>query len=158
MVKSLYSVILTLICSEVKWQVAKLKHSLTLMCVIYTVIISGMFLCGFILSDSASLLVPTPSKALMMLLFSAFLGVSSLILSKEGTGVARTLLHYISCLVSFVLTVILGCRVNLAGAGPMIAVIGFTAVYAVVMIVRGIILRRKSKKIEIQQEYTAVFK
>ena len=47
--------------------VEKIKKALTLSCVIYTVIISVMFAIGWILSDAASLMVPTPSKALYIL-------------------------------------------------------------------------------------------
>ena len=80
---------------------SKLKHALTLTCVIYTVIISAMFALGWVLSDSASLLVPTPSKALLMLAFSAVLGFASLILKKDKTGLVLTVLHYVICLAAF---------------------------------------------------------
>lgn len=136
----------------------KIKRALTLMCVIYTVIISGMFLVGWSLSDSASLFVPTPSKALLMLLFSAILGFASLILRKEKTGATRTMIHYAICLAAFVVTVIIGGGVPLTGATPVIAGLLFTVVYAVIMAVRAVICRRSVKKTEQPEVYTSVFK
>lgn len=136
---------------------AKLRHALTLMCVIYTVIISAMFALGWALSDSASLFVPTPSKALLMLLFSAILGFSSLILKKDKTGAALTLLHYVVCLAAFAVTVVLA-GIPLTGSVPAIGLILFTVIYAVVMAVRAIACRRKAKNIDTPEEYTSVFK
>lgn len=136
---------------------AKLKHALTLMCVIYTVIISAMFALGWALSDSASLFVPTPSKALLMLLFSSVLGFASLILKKDKTGAALTLLHYVVCLAAFAVTVVIA-GVPLTGSTPVIGILLFTVVYAVVMAVRAIACRRRAKKIDTPEKYTSVFK
>lgn len=136
---------------------AKLKHALTLTCVIYTVIISAMFALGWVLSDSASLLVPTPSKALLMLAFSAVLGFASLILKKDKTGAALTVLHYVICLAAFAVTVVVA-KVPLTGSVPVVGLILFTIIYATVMLIRAVVYRRRVKNTVIPEEYTSVFK
>ncbi len=136
----------------------KIKGSLTLMCVFYTVIISVMFLVGWIMSDSGVLLVPTPSKALLMLVFSMILGFSSLILSRQKTSVLRYVIHYLICTVSFILTFVVGGGFKITGGTSIVAVISFSAVYAAVMIIRGIFCRKYRQQIVDSAEYTSVFK
>ena len=135
----------------------KIKKALSLMCVIYTIIISVMFALGMLLSDSAGLLVPTPSKALLFLLFSAILGFASLILKDSGTGVLRILAHYVLCTVAFILAFVVGGNFPVTGGTSIVAVILFTVFYAVIMIIRAIVCRVKAKKTEKTEEYTSVF-
>lgn len=137
---------------------AKIKHALSTMCVIFTVIISVMYLLGWFVSDSVSLFVPTPSKALLILLFCGILGFVSLILRKDGTSAARYFLHFILCLVSFVVLIIIAGGFSLAGPSSIIATVFYLAVYAVVMAVRGIVGKRSRDKKTDSGEYSPVFK
>ena len=139
---------------------AKIKKAFTLSCVIYTVIISVMFAIGWLLSDAASLMVPTPSKALFILIFSFAVGFASLILKRQGTGVVRFLIHYVVCLAAYVVAFIIGGGVSLTGETPMIAVLLFTVIYGVAMILRAVFSRiGNGKKKPVQtEEYTSVFK
>lgn len=139
---------------------AKIKKALTLACVIYTVIISVMFAIGWLISDAATLMVPTPSKALCILAFSVVVGFASLILKNKGTGVLRFLLHYAVCLAAYVIAFVIGGGVSLTGSAPIIAVLLFTVVYFVVMILRAVFCRdRGGKTNDVQsEEYTSVFK
>lgn len=135
-----------------------IKRALSFMCVIYTVIISGMYAVGFLLSDSAVLLVPTPSKALLILLFSAVLGFASLLLRDSGTGALRMVCHYFICTVAFILTFIVGGNFPVTGGTSIVAIILFSLLYAVVMVIRAIVCRVRSKKNEQPEEYTSVFR
>ena len=62
-----------------------------------------MYIIGLLMSESEIVLVPTPSKALLILVFSAVLGFASLILKYKHTGAVRTLIHYFISAVAFVL-------------------------------------------------------
>ena len=139
---------------------AKIKKSLTLACVIYTVIISAMFAIGWLMSDTATLMVPTPSKAIYILAFSVVTGFASLLLKKKGTGVVRFLLHYAVCLAAYVIAFVIGGGVSLTGSAPIIAVLLFTAVYFVAVMLRAVICRDRGGKAKDarNEEYTSVFK
>lgn len=136
----------------------KIKRTLTLMCVIYTVIISAMFLLGWVISDSASLFVPTPAKALLMLLFSFILGLASLCLKRERTSALRLIIHYLICVSSFFVTFVIGGGFSLTGGTSITALIAFTAIYAVVMAFRAVVRRKRKGWVSEPEEYTSMLK
>lgn len=136
---------------------AKIKRALALMCVIFTVIISLMYVLGLLMSDSAVLLVPTPGKALFILLFSSIIGFASLLLSKDGTSPGRLIFHVILCLAAFVLCFIVGGNFAVTGSTGIIASVLYLIVYGIVMAVRAVICRRYKKAAIESEEYTSVF-
>ena len=127
------------------------------MCVIYTVIISGMYLLGLLMSDSVSLFVPTPTKALLMLLFSAVLGFASLLLSKEGTSAGKLILHVLICTAVYVLVFIVGGDFSVTGGTGIVAVLFFLAIYGICMGVRAFVCRKYRKKKTDSKEYKSMF-
>ncbi len=137
---------------------AYIKRALTLMCVVYTAIISGMYLLGWALSGTGVLFVPTPQKALLLLLFSATVGFASLLLSKDGTGAIRLILNFVICLAAFILIFIVGGGFPISGGTSVVAVIMYLAVYIVAMILRAVICRSRGKTNTESEEYTSVFK
>ena len=137
---------------------AKVKKALSLMCVIFTVIISVMYVFGILASSEGQLLGPTPVMALLVLLFSAILGFASLLLSKEGTPAIRLALHAIVCTIAFVLVFVVGGSFSVTGDTGIIATAGFLVVYAVVMAVRAIVCRKYRRNKTESEEYTSVFK
>lgn len=137
---------------------ASIKRALTLMCAIYTVIISGMYLLGWAFSGTGVLLIPTPQKALLLLLFSGIVGFASLLLSKNGTGAVRLILNFLICLVAFILVFIVGGGFPVSGGTSVVAVILYLAVYIVAMILRAVIYRLFRAKATEREEYTSVFK
>ncbi len=128
------------------------------MCVIFTVIISVMYALGMMMSDSVLLFIPTPAKALLMLLFSGILGFASLLLSKEGTSAARLICHVILCLAAFVLVFVVGGNFSVTGGTGIVAILFYLAIYGIVMAVRAIICRKYRKNKIDSEEYTSVFK
>lgn len=138
--------------------IQKIKKALTVMCVIYTAIITVMYVIGWAVSDAASLFVPTPSKALLILMFSAVLGFASLFLSRDGTTAGKLVLHFAVCTAAFVVAFIIGGGFPVTGATSIVAVLMFIAVYAVVMAIRAIFCRRYRRAAVEAETYTSVFK
>ncbi len=135
-----------------------IKKSLTLMCIIYTAIISVMFFLGWMVSDSQMLFVPTPGKALVILIFSAVLGFASLCLSRNGTSAIRLILHFVICTAAYILAFVVGGGFKITGGGSIVAVLAFCIVYAIVMIIRAVICRKYRRQNVESEEYTSVFK
>jgi len=126
------------------------------MCVVYTVIISIMFFFGWLLSDADSLLAPTPSKALLMLLFSCIVGFASLLLSENKTPVFRIVLHFAICFAAFILIFIVGGGFSLKGGAWIISTVIYCLVYGTVMVVRAIAGAIHRKNSDNEKEYTSV--
>lgn len=137
---------------------AKIKRALSLTCVIFTIIISVMYVLGLMMSGQATLFVPTPTKALLMLLFSGILGFASLLLSKEGTSAPKLIIHAVLCLAAFILVFVVGGNFSVTGGAGIVASVFFLAVYGIVMIVRAIVCRKYRQKKVDSEEYTSVFK
>ncbi len=137
---------------------SKIKRALSLMCVTFTIIMSLMYILGLLMSGQATLFVPTPTKALLILLFSGFLGFASLLLSKEGTPALKLILHGVICLSAFVLVFVVGGNFSATGGTGIVASVFFLAIYGVVMIVRAIVCRKYRQKKVDSEEYTSVFK
>ena len=138
----------------------KIKRALTLMCIAYTVIISLMYCLAFVFSSSASILVPTPTKALSALVFSLVIGLASLLLSPSGTPPLKLFFHFAVCLAAFALLFGAGGGFSLTGGTSITATLCFVCIYAFAMAVRAIVLRlqRKKSAVDAESEYTSVFK
>lgn len=136
---------------------AKIKRALSLTCVIFTIIISAMYLLGLVMSDSIILFVPTPSKALLMLLFSAVIGFASLLLSKEGTSVGRLILHVAICTAVYALVFVIGGDFSVTGGAGVIAILLFLVIYGICMAVRFAVCRKYRKKNIDSKEYKSMF-
>lgn len=135
----------------------KIKNALSLMCIVFTVIISVMYAIGLIISDGGALFVPTPSKALLMLLFSAVLGFASLLLSKDGDSAGKVVIHALLCLGAFILVFVVGGNFPVAGDTSVIATVLYLIVYGVVMVGRALALRGQRRKKNDKAEYNSIF-
>lgn len=137
---------------------AKIKRALSLMCVIFTAVMSLMYAAGWLASGQETLFVPTPSKALTVLLFCGILGFASLLLSKEGTPVWRYVLHFLISLTAFIAVFLVGGGFPLTGGSSIVATVLYLLVYAAAMVIRGLVCRRSRSKATEAEEYTSVFK
>ncbi len=127
--------------------------SLTKACVLFTCIITVMYILGWVMSDNAALLVPTPLRALLILAFCIIAGFADLLV-RGKLKASRTVIHYLICLAAFVLCFLLPSPSPKVGPFTVIAVIVFTVVYAVIITVRAVIYKKKNDG---DEPYVSVF-
>ena len=106
----------------------------------------------------------TPSLSLRMLLcflgFSLCLSFARYLLTRQDLGgVTVVLAHYLACVGSFLLFVLLltGYAIG-RGYATVVASILFTAVYAIWFLIYSLVTARKKKKQDEKRDYTPKFK
>ncbi len=135
------------------------KKILTQTCVINTVLITLLYVIGYVTNlGGGTSWIPKFSIMWMVLGVSFVAAVAERVLETEGSFWFRTICHFALCMVGFLLIFIVGGGYGNNGAAVVIGSFGFFLVYLLVNGVRFALMARREKKENEEEEYESVFK
>lgn len=135
---------------------SRIIYAKNVCCTVFSVIITGMYALGALFSKNATF-VPTPRSAMLLLLFSAVIGASALLISGESVRGWQYALHFVLSSLSFYLCVILPTGIAKFGGTSIVLLVCFFAIYGVCILARYLIRRRRARASEALPKYTSIF-
>ncbi len=127
-------------------------------CVIYSVLVTVLYLIGyFMAAGGTGNWIPDLKMILVALFISFVLSGAEFVIEKKTNFALRVILHFVICLVSFILVfAFIGGYYN----NPSMLLIGifiFIVLYAVFNVIRFAVIRKKDRSQE-ESEYTNMFR
>ena len=135
------------------------KKTLTVTCVINTVIITLLYVLGYITNTGGGTAwIPRFNIMWMVLGISFVLSAAELILQGKGNFTVKMLWHFLSCLAGFLLIFTVGGGYADSPAAIVIGTFLFIIAYLVVNVTRFAVTGKFKRKKEEEEEYDEVFK
>ena len=134
---------------------AKIKSVLTGACVIYTILITALYVAGFFFSDNPNF-IPRFRMILILLGFSLVMSAAELILKSSFNSTAKILIRFLVCLAGYVVIFLVGG--GYSGSSFVIGIFIFLIAYLAVNGIRFAFIFRKEKKKNEEKDYENSFK
>ena len=135
------------------------KKTLTMTCIINTVIITLLYVLGYITNTGGGTAwIPRFNIMWIVLGISFVLSAAELILQGKGSFAVKVIWHFVSCLAGFLLLFIVGGGYADRPSAIVIGTFLFVVVYLAVNVTRFAVTGKFKRTREEEEEYDEVFK
>ena len=131
-----------------------IKRILAQGCAIYTVVITALYIIGYIVGDGKWI----PSFRIMWIVLgmSFVIAAAERLFDKRGANVFTVAVHFAVCVTGFLLIFMLGGQYYNDPSSILIGTVAFMALYIVFTALR-FALNGKLKRVDAEEEYTPAF-